>query len=238
MTNRTCMSVDTSRNKEAVQDKYNLYLNVMLGEGSLAYREFVDNHFFTRSIRKRKLEQILHAMQTQRDIVLDYAEACLTCEDDADIERDVDTVLQASQQCDDINTEEYVERFLDTNPFLTQFSINPDVREDVKKTMTDHFFYLADELTVLLDTDVSEDVDDVFGALVQAKYDTFDEAQNALKKNLMYTDKLLEYQDDISLGWAKLVTTTTFSDDIWPVLKKGEQELGGRIEEELRDIYA
>jgi hypothetical protein len=73
--------------------------------------------------------------------------------------------------------------------------------------------------------------------LLKGTYDTFDEAKNILQKNFAYTDQLLEFKDRISLGWKGVLTTVSFTNDIWPVLEQGKQELGEKIADDLQDIY-
>lgn len=228
------MSVDIAYNKQVVRDKFDDYLDEMIGPGSVAYQQFVEPHTVTRGIRKRKLQQLRRDLEKQRDLILEYAETCLTADDDADIRRDADAAVDGA--ADDVNTHQYVNRFLDTNPFLNEFTVDRSVVDQVHATMTEHFFYITDELQDLLDTDIPDDADNAFGALLRGTYDK-EEAKQVLQKNFTYTDQLKDYKQHISLGWKGLLMSTSFADDIWPVFEKGEQQLGKKITEELDEIY-
>lgn len=231
------MSTDISRNKQVVRDKFDTYLDEMIGPDSVAYERFVEGHHVTRVLRKKKLRQLRTDLKEQRDIILDYAEACLTADEDADILRDPEAVLADDAPTDDVDTSTYVDRFLDTNPFLNEFAIDPHVADDIHAAMIEHFFYITDQLQELLATGVPDDADDAWGALLRETYDTVDTAKDVLQQNFAYTNQLKDYRDDISLGWKGLLTTASFTDDVWPVLEKGEEQLGRKIAEELDGIY-
>jgi hypothetical protein len=193
--------------KTAVEQKFNGYLDEML---EYAAQELVEDHIFTKGVRKREMDKIDGEMRQQCGVTLDYAEEMLK---------------------DDVNNQEKFEDFLNSNPFLRHFSGPEDIEKRLKGELLDHFQEVSEDLALMLESD-SED----FPGMMRDAYKDREEAEAVLEKNFSYADTIKDYGSylDTSIG---PVTVVDFSEDIMPVIDEGRERLEETLSDDLDRIY-
>lgn len=193
--------------KQELAEKFDEYLDDLAEH---AHRELVEGHTFTRSARRREIDQILGDMRTQRDIILDYAE---------EISKD------------DPDDKKYVEKFLSSNPFLKYFTGPKKIEEELKADLVEHFKKISNTVSRLLDSEAED-----FASMVQTVFPNRIEAENKLEEIFDHSESIKDYGEylDTSVG---PFTVVNFSEDILPVIEESERMLDRNIRRDLDHVY-